>query len=83
MKIVGIRECSPRMKTIFAIISAAMRYNYFTSYLPISMQVHWMTHTMHPNKYKAICSGKYDSYSLEQIVVSMVIIISLYGSTYS
>ena len=39
---------SPRTKTIFAIISEAMSYNYFIS-LPISTKVHYMTHTIHSN----------------------------------
>ena len=51
------------MKTMFAIISEAAHCNYFISYLSILMQLHCMTHIMHPKYPKAISSGIYDSYS--------------------
>ena len=41
-----------------AIISEATRFNHFISYLPISMQVHCMTHTMHLNISKDYLFGK-------------------------
>ena len=48
---------------MFAIISEAPHCNYFISYLSILMQLHCMTLQCIQKYPKAICSGKYDSYS--------------------